>query len=101
MNASEEIFGYQFIPDNEAKTVCIQQDDKSIILTETQARDLVKDINFFIKEQTADDLVLKVLELFVKYTEVLKKELSYSTLEASMLGEITKGIQILSGMAMN
>lgn len=101
MNTPEAVFEFSFIPDSEAKTVCIQQDDKSITLTETQARDLVKDINFFIKEQTADDLVLKVLELFVKYTEALKKELGYSTLDASMLGEITKGIQLLSGMAMN
>lgn len=101
MNTPEAVFEFSFVPDSEAKTVCIQQDDKSITLTETQARDLVKDINFFIKEQTADDLVLKVLELFVKYIDLLKRELSHETLDDSTLGEITKGIQILSGMAMN
>lgn len=101
MNTPEAVFEFSFIPDSEAKTVCIQQDDKSITLTETQVKDLNKRISFFLKEQIADDLVLKILELFVKYTDLLKRELSYSTVDASMLGEITKGIQMLSSMAMN
>lgn len=101
MNTPEAVFEFSFIPDSEAKTVCIQQDDKSITLTETQVKDLNKRISFFLKEQIADDLVLKVLELFVKYIDLLKRELNHETLDDSTLGEITKGIQILSGMAMN
>lgn len=98
MNTPEAVFEFSFIPESEAKTVCIQQDDKSITLTETQARELVKDINFFIKEQNAENLILEVLDVFNKYIEVLKRELSNNIIDDSTLSEISKGIQILSGI---